>query len=61
MQPNMKGIFFMDKYKKEKRDKGKKVTDRKFLPIGMLEKWNDGMAPFGQINACGGPASTNPL
>jgi hypothetical protein len=21
---------------------------------GMLEKWNDGMAPFGQINACGG-------
>jgi hypothetical protein len=19
----------------------------------MLEKWNDGMAPFGQINACG--------
>jgi hypothetical protein len=20
---------------------------------GMLEKWNDGMAPFGQINACG--------
>jgi hypothetical protein len=20
----------------------------------MLEKWNDGMAPFGQINACGG-------
>jgi hypothetical protein len=22
----------------------------------MLEKWNDGMAPFGQINACGGDA-----
>jgi head-tail adaptor len=21
---------------------------------GMLEKWNDGMAPFGQINAFGG-------
>jgi hypothetical protein len=20
----------------------------------MLDKWNDGMAPFGQINACGG-------
>ncbi|MGD2092770.1 MAG: hypothetical protein PVH61_41790, partial [Candidatus Aminicenantes bacterium] len=20
----------------------------------MLEKWNDGMAPFGQLNACGG-------
>jgi hypothetical protein len=20
----------------------------------MLEYWNDGMAPFGQINACGG-------
>jgi hypothetical protein len=20
----------------------------------MLEKWNDGMVPFGQINACGG-------
>jgi hypothetical protein len=20
---------------------------------GILEKWNDGMAPFGQINACG--------
>jgi len=19
----------------------------------MLEKWNDGMVPFGQINACG--------
>jgi hypothetical protein len=22
--------------------------------IGMLEKWNVGMAPFGPINACGG-------
>ena len=21
---------------------------------GMMEYWNDGMAPFGQINACGG-------
>ena len=21
---------------------------------GMLEYWNDGVAPFGQINACGG-------
>jgi hypothetical protein len=21
---------------------------------GMLEKWNNGVAPFGQINACGG-------
>jgi hypothetical protein len=24
------------------------------LNDGILEKWNDGMAPFGQINACGG-------
>jgi hypothetical protein len=24
----------------------------------MLEKWNDGMAPFGQINACGGGQKT---
>ena len=24
---------------------------------GMLEKWNDGMAPFGQINAYGGDNS----
>jgi hypothetical protein len=25
----------------------------------MLEYWNDGMAPFGQINACGGDSEDN--
>jgi len=31
---------------------------------GILEEWNDGMAPFGQINAYGGnnlPGTISPL
>jgi len=27
----------------------------------MLEYWNDGMAPFGQINACGEKKETGKL
>jgi hypothetical protein len=29
--------------------------------VGMVEYWNNGMAPFGQINACGGKKEAGKL
>jgi len=29
------------------------------IETGMMEYWNNGMAPFGQINACGGRAAAS--